>query len=84
MLVHVGGTCDSIFLSQMNEFENLSFVADVDFGEVFDVRAKFVLSDFEIAFTHIKKIPDFLHIELEDWNFQLVLDWFSWLLNRVE
>lgn len=65
MFVHVGSACDSIFLSDMNKLEEFSFITDIDFSDILNIRAKFVLSNFKVIFGNIKQISDFFHIELK-------------------
>lgn len=65
MFVHVGGACDSIFLSDMNKLEEFSFITYIDFSDILNIRAKFVLSNFKVIFCNIKQISDFFHIELK-------------------
>ncbi len=74
MFVHVGGTGDSVLLSETDELEDFSFLSHVDFGEVLDVRSDFILADLQVAFTDIEKITDLFHVELEDGYFEFVLD----------
>ena len=74
MFIHVGGRSDSIFLSEIDEFGYFCSITDIDFSEVFDVRADFIFPDFEIAFSYVKKVTNFLHVELKNGDFQLELD----------
>ena len=74
MFVHVGGTGDSVFLAETDELENLRLVPNVNLCQVFDVWSEFVFADFQIAFTNVKKITNFLHVQFEDGYFEFVLN----------
>jgi hypothetical protein len=54
--------------------EELVFIADIVFSEVLDEAALLVLPDLEVVLADVQQIPDLLHVELEDRNFEFELD----------
>lgn len=57
----------------MYEFVKFNFISNVGFCKILNVRALLVFPYFQISFTDVKEISDFLHIQLTDRNFQFEL-----------
>lgn len=74
VFVHICCTGDSILLAIGDNPEELVPVADIVFSEVLDETTLLVLPDFEVVLADVQQIPDLLHVELENRNFELELD----------
>jgi hypothetical protein len=74
VLVHICCAGDSVLLAVGDNSEELVFIADIVFSEVLDEAALLVLPDLEVVLADVQQIPDLLHVELEDRNFEFELD----------
>ena len=74
VFVHICCAGDSVLLAAGDNSEELVFIADIVFSEVLDEAALLVLPDLEVVLADVQQIPDLLHVELEDRNFEFELD----------
>ncbi len=81
VLIHVGGTGDSIFLSQVNQLKNLGLFPHIHFSEVLNIRPELIFPDLEITLTHIKQVPDLFHVQFKYGNLEFVLNGLGGLVN---
>lgn len=81
VLIHVGGTGNSIFLPQVDKFKNLSLFPHINFSKVLNVRSQLILPDLEITLTHIKQVPDLFHVQFKYRDLEFVLNGLSGLVN---
>lgn len=74
VFIHVSYACYSVLLTDMNQLEKLGFVTDIDLSKILNIRPHFILPNFQVAFADIEQITNFLHVDLENWDFQFILN----------
>ena len=65
MLIHIGCTGNSIFLTVRDDPIQFVLIAHVYFCYILYVYSFFILSNFQIVLTDIEQIPYFFHVKLK-------------------